>query len=72
MGKVWIHVAHGWGNDATTASPVGVLSPWSHAENSRPPSSPEGEGPSRPIMMLPGLHGPRLAWGCEPPAAHQE
>lgn len=39
---------------------------------SPPTSRPEGEGPSWPTAMLPGLHGPHLPRRHESAVAHQE
>lgn len=62
--NVWIYVVHAWGRGATTASPMGLLSP--------PAGRPEGERPPWPIMMLLRLRGPCSAWGCESAEAYQE
>ena len=64
-GKIWIHVIHGWGSEAAAARPGGLLSPSSHAENSPPTSRPEGEGLSRPAVMLLGFRCSCSSWGCK-------
>lgn len=50
-------VARGWDSSAATASPVGFFRPSRQAEGSPAASSPAGEGPSWPAVVLPGLHG---------------